>query len=921
MLKSVLQNARAILMLAAAVFVTASASILLTRDHTEIAAVWIANALIVAALLRTPRHDWPAFIAAAYVANAAANLATGNGWIIAVFCSAANVVEVLICARVLTHLNTPRFEEPRAVDFVRLLIGACIGALGSAAIATIAITFRNDVAPLELFAAWFVSDAIGLVIFVPCFAVLLSGSAVEALRGANSWQRAMAAWAAFALGLAVIFGQSAFDLLPVAPLLIIMIAFLFNAASVALAVAAMSCVAIAATAAGAGPSSMFAGNLTYQLYHLQGLLALLVLAGMPAAIALSQRRRLQQGLADARDEALSARDALTKSEGRLEAIATAARDMIVRYEPDMTMTYVSPACEQVLGYTQAELVGRRTREFLHPDDTARGVREMMAIIEKGPNAPPIRMRLRARHKSGAWIWIEGCPRATFDPKTGEVKALYDVMRDVTEQETLAETLRTARVQAEEAARAKSDFLANMSHELRTPLNSVVGFSHLLVQAEDLSERNRRFATLVEASSRATLSIVNDVLDVSAMERGALSLRVEPVSIHEVMTTVRDILSSTAEVKGVALASDVDPSIAGPYIADSDRLRQVMLNLASNGVKFTDVGSVTMSVTRVRAGDGVETLRFAVRDTGIGIAQENHGRVFERFSYVPGVVGNGTGLGLSIAKSIVELMGGTLRVESALGEGATFSFDVALQRASAPAAQTDRPDASAGPGRRILVVDDVDLNRELVQSMLEPAGYSVEQAGSGEMAIEMCAARAYDLVLMDVRMPGLDGLNATRLIRSSGGPSAGAPILALTAGAMPDQIRACRDAGMNDHLSKPVDQDALLNAVALWTAAEHVNVERTQPSDDLRARFRERLAEDCKTLQMWRDVDALPQEVQPLVHRMAGSAGSFGFVRIGELAGDANDAIERGDPQWRTLLDTLIEALSAELSGSAQPSAA
>jgi PAS domain S-box-containing protein len=910
----VLRNGRATLALSTAVFITAATSILLTRDHTEIAAVWIANALILAVLLRRAREAWPALLAGAYIANAAANLVTGNGWIIAVFCSAANAVEVLICARVLTHRNTPRFDEPRAADFVRLLVGALIGALCSAAIATTAITFRNDVAALELFAAWFVSDGIGLIIFTPCFAVLMSGGALEALRGQNSWKRAGAVWAAFALGLALIFGQSSFDLLPVAPLLIILIAFLFNAASVALAVAVMGCVAVGSTALGAGPQSMFHGNLTYQLYHLQGVLAMLVLAGMPAAIALSQRRRLQQGLAAARDEALRARDALTKSEGRLEAIASAARDMIVRYEPDMTMTYVSPACEQVLGYTQAELVGRRTREFIHPDDDARGVREMMAIIEKGPDAPPIRMRLRARHKSGAWVWIEGCPRATFDPKTGDIKALYDVMRDVTEQEEIAETLRAARVQAEEAARAKSDFLANMSHELRTPLNSVVGFSHLLAQAEDLSTRNRRFAALVEASSRATLAIVNDVLDSSAMEGGALSLRVEPTSVQDVMATVRDILSSSAEAKGVALGLAIDPSVAGSHVADGDRLRQVLLNLTSNAVKFTNAGEVVVRVTHVRTHERTQTLRFAVEDTGIGIASEHQQQVFERFARIPGVAEGGTGLGLSIAKSIVALMGGDLRLESALGRGSVFSFDAAFPISAATTGQTAPPVAIAARACSVLIVDDVDLNRELVESMLEPVGCSVAHASTGEMAIQLCEASAYDLILMDVRMPGLDGLSATRLIRSGEGRSAQTPIVALTAGALPEQIRACVDAGMNGHLPKPVDLDALLAVVARWTGATASCP--VEPRDDLLARFRKRLTEDREVLRMWRDVHALPQEVQPFVHRMAGSAGSFGFAHIGVLAGAVNDAIERGDAHWSALLDRLIAALDDGLGEAA-----
>lgn len=919
MTESFLRAGRTSLALAAAVFITASASILLTRDHTEIAAVWIPNAVVLATLLHAQERLWPTLLGVAYVANAFANFATGNGWIIAVFCSAGNIAEILLCAWVLTRENTPRFDVARGSDFLRLLAGAILGALVSATIATIAIAFHNDIAPAELFVSWFLADGLGLIVFTPTFAVLLGGSWRDALRGPHDTSRALLYWAAFAVGVAAVFGQSTVDLLPAAPLLVILVAFAFEASGVALALAAISCVAIGATALAAGPESMTQGSTTYRLHHLQGFLALLVFSGMPAAIALSQRRKLQSSLHAAHQEALSAHDALAVSEGRLQAIAAAARDIIVRYERDTTMTYVSAASLQVLGYAPDELVGRRMWHFIHPDDADRGAAELAAVIAAGPSAPPLKMRLRTRHKNGGWRWIEGCPRATFDARTGETKALYDVMRDVTDQQEASDALLLARERAEAAVNAKSEFLANMSHELRTPLNSVIGFSRLLTQTDELSEQNKRYASIIEASSRATLAIVNDVLDMSTMERGARVLCANAASLSDVLMSVRDMITPSADAKGLFVEMSVDQDLTPHHLVDSDRLRQILLNLASNAVKFTDHGGVSLRVEVEASSANQQIIRFSVRDTGMGIAPEHQRQIFERFVQAPGREGGGTGLGLSIARSLVELMGGAITVDSDLGRGSTFAFTIAAPIATS-AVMTREERAQYVPPRRVLIVDDVDLNRELAQRILESMGHVVEVAGSGEEAIERCERAAYDLILMDVRMPGSDGVTTTRVIRMGNGLCADAPIVALSAGALPAQVRACLDAGMNEHLAKPVRPEALAAAIARWTR-QAVAPSSHVPSSDLCKKFRERLSDDRRALAAWRTVNAAPSELQPIVHRLAGSAGSFGHEAIGERAGLLNDAIERGDVNWRGLLDDLISSLDADAAaGPARPAA-
>ncbi len=724
-------------------------------------------------------------------------------------------------------------------------------------------------------------------------------------------------WLAFAAALALIFGQSRIDLMAAAPMLLILAAFVLQPSGAALALTLIACAAIAATALGLGPIEPAIGSTTARLYSLQILLALLAFSGMPVALALARRRGVEQNLSEARDEAVAARDALSISEGRLEAIATAARDIIVRYDPDTTMTYISAASVQMLGYAPDELVGRRMEAFLHPDDVARGGAELAAIIKLGPDAPPIRMRLRARHKDGRWRWLEGCPRATFDPHTGKLMALYDVMRDVTEQQALADALLVARERAEAAAQAKSDFLANMSHELRTPLNSVVGFSNLLAQSNDLTPRDQRFASLVESASRATLSIVNDVLDVSAMERGGLAIRRSPFSLAKVLTSVMELATPLAEAKGLVLDLVVDEALASSLSGDGDRVRQILLNLVSNGIKYPRAGGVNVTVEVTHDAGSSQAVRIQVTDTGEGIAAEHQALIFERFAQLPDSAGRqivGTGLGLAITKALVELMDGTISVTSVRGQGSTFEVNLDFP-VRAQASEDNEELAPPTPSRRILVVDDVDLNRELAQFILEQAGHVVETAVSGEEAIAACARSAFDTIFMDVRMAGMDGLAATRAIRAGGGPCAQTPIVALTAAALPEQIGDCLDAGMNGHVAKPLDARSLLTAVADWTHAAPAPDPGREAAvvADLTRRFRERLAREHGVLAAALGAHLPPGEIPPLAHKMAGSAGSFGFDAIGECATTLDNALRLGGEHWREPLSALVAAIEAELA--------
>jgi CheY-like chemotaxis protein len=360
----------------------------------------------------------------------------------------------------------------------------------------------------------------------------------------------------------------------------------------------------------------------------------------------------------------------------------------------------------------------------------------------------------------------------------------------------------------------------MSHELRTPLTSIIGFSRLLGERDELGQESRRYARRILDASGALLAIINDVLDFSKLEAGQAELEVQPLSVQHLVDETIGLVAIHAAAKGVELKAELDPKTPALIGGDVARLRQVLLNFLSNAVKFTERGSITVR-TQWRGRKRSGRLKVAVVDTGAGIAPESVGRLFERFSQAEVSINRthgGTGLGLAICKRMVELMGGEVGVDTVLGEGSTFWFEIPT--AAAQAQSTDAPDAEAGeiPSLRILMVDDTAVNRELVKLMLEPLGLQVEEAAGGADGVQAAMTRSYDLILMDVRMPGVDGLEATRLIRAVSALNRRTPILALTADVQPENAAACRSAGMDDVVAKPISPQELMTKIAYWSAA-------------------------------------------------------------------------------------------------------
>jgi PAS domain S-box-containing protein len=492
-------------------------------------------------------------------------------------------------------------------------------------------------------------------------------------------------------------------------------------------------------------------------------------------------------------------------------LADNSSDLILRVALDGTCRYASPASRILFGVAPEQLVGtnlieKRTRTP-RPE-----LREAFQRLADGEERATI--LTRSLRPNGTLLQLEAnMQRALTKDGSHEIVA---VVRNVTERQAVAEALQTARDEAVKANQAKSSFLATVSHEIRTPMNGILGFADTLLRSE-LAPQQRRAATLIQDSGNSLLAILNDVLDLSKIEAGRLELERMPVCLPALADGVVSILRSQAEAKSLQLGLDLAPDLPDWVEGDPTRLRQILLNLLSNALKFTDRGSVTLSI---RQADG--RLRFAVVDTGMGIAKDRQALLFQQFSQLHRASGRqlgGTGLGLAISKRLVEAMpDGRIGVESDEGAGATFWFEVALPTSAPPAPLADpAPTATGGAAAHILVAEDLFINQAVIESILIDAGHTVRFASNGNEAVAAAGQERFDLILMDMEMPELDGIGATRAIRQLVGPMRDVPIIAVTANALDSEARRCHDAGMNDHLTKPIDRTELLAAIERWTA--------------------------------------------------------------------------------------------------------
>ena len=535
---------------------------------------------------------------------------------------------------------------------------------------------------------------------------------------------------------------------------------------------------------------------------------------------------------------------------------------------------------------------------------------------------------RVRLEDGSVRWLSGIGRAYYDEK-GEPIRMIGLNLDITERKTAESRLLQANAEAQDAKRlaeqaslAKGEFLASMSHEIRTPLNSIIGYADLLMEESEHGSPIRRKLEVIQESGAALLTVVNDILDFSKIEAGQVTLDPTPFSPASLLDNVGSILAGLAQRKQLALIRQVAPDVS-PYLkGDEGRLRQVLLNLVNNAVKFTDAGCVVVSVARDKseAPEGHQALRFAVRDTGIGISAEQRQRLFQRFSQVDASVNRrfgGTGLGLAISKQLIDLMGGEIGVESHEGLGSVFWFRIVLPVADViqVRSQIGQPEKRLEDrSARVLVVEDVVVNQELARAVLERAGHHVTIACNGQEAVEAVRRETFDVLLMDVQMPVMDGITATKAIRGAEHPSRHVPIIAMTANVLPQQIAGLAQAGMDDHVGKPFRRSELLAAIDRCIGSPQATASASTDvvaKDDERfdrsafaaledmigktsfrvvaSKFSADLASRFELLSSKDD-----EQLRSAAHAMIQSAGLFGFKRLLTILRSFEDAAAPGD---------------------------
>jgi len=480
---------------------------------------------------------------------------------------------------------------------------------------------------------------------------------------------------------------------------------------------------------------------------------------------------------------------------------------------------VDEATRRLFGIGYGEILTTSADWFdrLHPDDRSRAEKELQACLLSDT---PFDGEYRIVWPSGDIRYLHARGTVIEDPAT-QTKQIVGTCWDITEIRLLSLQLAAEKDIAEAANRAKTSFLAAMSHEIRTPMNGVLGMNALL-QSTELSTHQRRLAEKTQHSAETLLTIIDDILDISKLEAGKVDLEDIPFDFPDLVRKIVDVMEIRADTKGLRLTTAIDAAADGVFRGDPTRLRQILLNLVTNAIKFTETGTVDIAASAQAEKSGHARLRIEVRDSGIGISDAVKATLFQPFEQADRSITRrfgGTGLGLSICKRLVELMGGQIGVTNRIGGGSVFWVEIILRRAilSEPAAPTPiakGTDQASTFSGRILLAEDNDINSELVILILEGAGYEVDLVTDGLSAVCAVAEANFDLILMDMQMPHLDGPSATKRIRATEKGSQ-IPIIAMTANAMKEDRERCLNAGMTDYISKPFEPKRLLEAVAHW----------------------------------------------------------------------------------------------------------
>lgn len=487
---------------------------------------------------------------------------------------------------------------------------------------------------------------------------------------------------------------------------------------------------------------------------------------------------------------------------------------LLEVDPEGIILNSNESFELMSGYSASELRGKRANDVLLDDSQKPIMLEKISSRKNGKEDVYELEILNKAKEQRKWL-ISGAPLISDD---GTTMGSIGIHWDITEIKALEKALIEARLKAEESSRNKAKFLANMSHEIRTPLNGIIGMIEQL-SFTDLDNHQTKFLEIIKSASDTLLTIINDILDVSRIESGKFSIEKTPFSIVDTISKTVELLDIKAKENNNKLTFAIDAKLMNTYIGDSHRINQILFNLVGNSIKFTENGIIDIHCDLVRRSDNYDEIKFSIRDTGIGMDQEFLQRIFREFEQEDTTIARkygGSGLGLYITRSLVLLMDGKMRIESAKGIGTLIEISLPFEKSEAEIKiekAAEKLNTDSLRGAKILVAEDNYLNRIVIKTILDKYGVIIDNAENGKLAIEKVKSNLYHLIFMDVQMPEMDGLQATRWIRNN--TSSDVPIVGLSANALTEEVNDCLNAGMSDYLIKPYTETELLQVILKW----------------------------------------------------------------------------------------------------------
>lgn len=642
----------------------------------------------------------------------------------------------------------------------------------------------------------------------------------------------------------------------------------------------------------------------------------------------------------------------------MEAAIVSAKDSVIITDADLSaeapnIVYVNDAFVKMYGHAAEDVIGKPLSIIYGPDTSKKTMALMLESLKEG-KAFSGELKNYTKDKVALWADLSIVP---VKNDKDEITHFASIQRNITQRKAFEKELTITKEAAEVANRAKSDFLANMSHELRTPMNAIIGLSELMLEM-NLNEEQQELADAVNSSSRNLLILLNDILDLSKIEANELTLESIPFDLRRAVRQTVELLKPAASRKSVILESMINPIVPERIVGDPTRLQQIMNNLVANAVKFTDVGYIRLDITSHKNRADHPTLLIRVEDTGIGIPEEKQESIFSKFTQADVSTARkygGTGLGLAITRELVEIMGGTISVESVEGRGTTFYVEIPIEIAAAQRigdrkseGESARP-ATLDKEMKILVVDDHPVNLLFMRKVLKKLGFEhVDEACSGKEAIEFAKANKYDIIFMDCQMPEMDGFEASAVIREMEDFENQIKIIAVTADAMKGARERCIDAGMNDYVSKPVDVEKLRSVLSEWapesesdsTDSVAASLSGTIYAYPTQAEPKDKMAlvMDWDRLRLF--TDGNPEEEQALIqmfniyaeetlhilnfslnpeasddwkkaaHKLKGSAANLGAAALSEACFAAEQGFEADETQKAVLLEDIMSSYAA-----------